>query len=85
MGRKTDGEEELGLLALGTLQSRATAGTEAPNGLYFGGAALRHQALRQRSVQVAAGRLLRRTLGDTTVALAQGPVQPLAPDPVASC
>lgn len=47
MGRKTDGEEELGLLALGTLQSGATAGTEAPNGLYFGGAGLRYQALRQ--------------------------------------
>lgn len=79
MGSETDGEIELRLPALGTLEGGAAAGAEAADGLRLVGAGLGHQALGQGAVQVPARGSAGEVRRDAAVALAERAVQPLAP------
>lgn len=77
-GGETDGESELSLLALRSFECGPTTWTKRAHRLRFFGTRIRHQTLRQRSVQVPTHWLPRGTRCHSLVALAQRPVQPLA-------
>lgn len=79
MGGEADGEGELGLLALGTLEGGAAARAERPDGVELRRARHRHQAVGEGAVQVPARDLALVPVAEAAVAVSQRLVEVVAP------